>query len=157
MPRMIWTKSIFGKSIHVQEGTILTQPAWEQWNGWYSKIAKTLRRRPGLREQYSAQISDLERDIDYIDQMIDAGVTYKDLDGEIEKVIDEFEEECFYEELEDLRNSLNDTLKKYTARRPLKRRIELAQQMIDLNSEPELKAVAQDRIDAMKKRLGEGE
>lgn len=164
MPRMVWTTSIFGHQIKVQEGTIQTRTAYEQWNGWYGKGRV---RRPGLREQFRSRVDSLEWIADRVDRMIDAGLTYESYDYDddgveitrttVEKVIDDYDEECFYESLEDLRDSLNDTLEKAKVRRPLQRRIALLQQMIDLKSEPEDKANAQGRIDVLNNRLEAGE
>ena len=144
MPRMTYIKSIFGETISVQEGTIRTRAAFEQWWGW---TGKGHRHRPGLKDQYCRGIQDLEWIIDYIGHMIDAGFTHTFFDGTTEKVIDDYNEESFYEDLENLRDSLNGTLNEAAKRRPLKRRIELLQQVIDLNSTPEDRANAQGRID----------
>jgi hypothetical protein len=155
MPRMIWVKPLFGGSIKVQEGTIQTRTAYEQWNGWFGKGRM---RRPGLREQLGSRVSGLEWIIDYVDRMIDAGLTYKGWNGETEKVISEFEEEDFYENLETLRDSLNDTLNKARARRPLKNRIELLQNMTEERGCPPHEAAsARERLKVLERRLEAGE
>lgn len=159
MPKKVWIKSIFsserrrpGDSYYVQEGTLLTRNAFEQWNGW--PAGNSGRRRRGLKDQWRALRDDLEWMADYIDRMIAEGLTHTYYDGSTEKLIDEFEEEMFYEDLEGLRDSLNETLKQAAKRRPLQRRIELAQQMIDHpRTEPELRDTARNRLEAMKKRL----
>ena len=149
MPRMVWTKSIFGGSIYVQEGTIFTRDAWEQWNGWPGKGG---RHRPGLKEQYRAQIEELEWAIGRIEQMIEAGLTHEH-NSSTKRVISDYEEEYFYEDLEDLRDSPNETLAKANARRA---GIELAQAMIDHpRTEPEQRDAALNRIEVLKKRLEE--
>jgi hypothetical protein len=153
--KMIRTQSIFGEQVHVLEGTLLTRSPYEQWHGWSSEGG---RRQRGLREEYTSRINDLQWTIGYIEKMIAAGLTHTwPYDGETEKLIDDYEEEDFYESLEDLRDGLNDTLNAADARRPLKRRIALAQQMIDLRSEPADKAAAQGRIEVLMRRLEEGE
>lgn len=155
MPKKVFVKPIVknGPS-YVQEGTIWTRPAFQQWFGWSSE--RSYRHRPGLRDQYRKAVDDVTWMTGYIRQMIEAELTYKSYDGASEKVIDEYDEERFIEDLEDLRDHLNSVLNEMGKRRPLQRRIELMQRILDpsANAGPGEVAAARAGIERLKRRLG---
>jgi hypothetical protein len=157
MPKKVYVRSVIdGELYHVNEGSIYTQPAFQQWYGW--TIKPSYRHRPGLRDQYHRKTEDLIAVIRYIEKLIAADLTYTSTyDNAVEKVIDEYDEERFVEELEYLRDSVNDVLNSMAKRRPLQRRIELMERVLDpsANAEPGEVEAAKAAIERLKRRLND--
>ena len=106
MPRMTYIKSIFGETISVQEGTIRTRAAFEQWwLDWQGPPAPAWAEGPVLPRDPGSGV-----DHRLHPHMIDAGIHPHVLSTARPRSIDDYNEESFYEDLENLRDSLNGTL-----------------------------------------------
>jgi hypothetical protein len=141
------------QTLHVTDGSFFTRSPWEQWHGWRSEAGRHQR---GLRYSLSAKVEDLLMNVRQIEALIDAGLTYTSYDGEVTKLIEQYDEEQVQWELEYLRDSVNQTLNKMNLRRPLKRRIELMQEVtVERGATPGEAANARAMIERLEQRLEE--
>lgn len=148
---MIYVEWLDGHMHTVAPGSLLTRRPLEQWIGWLSEAG---RRQPGFRDLLRKASRDLEWAIYGIEKMIDASPTFKTWDGEVCKVISEYEEEDFVETLEGLRDLLNAVIGRMSVRRPLKRRIELLMAVTpEANASPGEVANAKAAVERLQQRL----
>jgi hypothetical protein len=149
--KKVYVETLDGQTLLVAEGSFFTRSPFEQWHGWSSKGG---RRQRGLRDLLPDRMRDLLFDLRRVEALIDAGVTYKSYDGEITKLIDTYDEEQLQEDLESLRDSINETLNTWSLRRPLKRRVELMREVtVERGATPDEAAAAKAAIERLQKRL----
>jgi hypothetical protein len=153
--KKVYVKTVDGQEVLVAEGSFFTRSPWEQWHGWHSNGG---RRQRGLRDLLPDKMRDLLFDLGRAEALIDADLTYTSEwhgeEGEVTKLIDQYEEERLQEDLESLRDSINQTLETWNRRRPLKRRIELMREVTEQRgATPDEAANAKAMIDRLERRL----